>query len=333
MSDEAAAPAAESAPVATDASTEAVAAPESAPVEASDAAPVAGNEAPDAGDVVEAIEAQQDGPITRDQLRELFGERQAEVTVNGETQLVSADEFFDGHMRHRGATKKFQEAAGARKEAEAMKSEVENVFAQLKANPMGVMEALGIDLNPFAEEVINKRLNWESMPEHERQQHKLSGEREAFNKERDEFESAKNERALTAETQRVTATLQESMPKALEGAGITPDAAAIGRMAYHMETALDGGWQMDPAEAAGLVAEEQGERRTQADGRAKERLEGMSGEELYNHLGPERVKALAQYNISRAQTAQQTATPAARPRPNGKAPVERQTWAQRFGER
>ena len=306
-------------------------APAEAPA-ASEAVPVAPAEGGEAAAPIDAVEATPEvlAALRMGELPPELADRRAIVTVDGEEVEVSMAELFEGHMRHRGATKKFQEAATLRKEADAGKAEVQQVLQALRDDLPGTARALGLNFRQVAEQELARELEWEALPENERGKRQLESEREKLNRERQEFDDAKNERQVAAETQRFQEEYATRIPKALEAAGLTADAGSIERVAYHIQTALDDNWQLSPEDAAKTVAEEMSGRRSALRASLQEEIRGMSPEEVAEFLGPAVVKSQSEHRLSAAHAAQRA--PASS---NGAAPKakgdKRMTWSEKFG--
>ena len=247
----------------------------------------------------EATEGQTEAQAEAERLFKLkYGDSDREVTLE-ELQSLAQKSF--------GANQKFEEAA-------AMRRETEQIFKEIRENPYEAIDKLGLKevlakkpqmlrdiLGSEGYQDFVEREAWEYIQEAQKSPEQR--EIEELRRYRDEREAqerlAKEEAEMTAK-QREEAALVEQYQKefhtkiidALEVGKLPKNQETVARMSKMMMSAIENGYEIDPKE---LVTEV----RKSYDEEHKLLYSQMDPEELYNYLGPDKVKSLRELELNK----------------------------------
>lgn len=247
-------------------------------------------QAPEALEGAEAAEGGEDG--------ERFT-----IKVDGEEKAVTLDELRTMAQKGAGAERKFEEAAKLRKQYEA---EVAQLRKELGGDPLirayltGGREAV---LAALVED-----LEFESLPEEEREKRTKQRELEEKARRAEEYEKRERERLEAQQAEQMQGQIVQQMTSALEAVGVGAKPAAIRRMAILAEAAVE--------ERANVTMEQLAEQ-------VRDEMRGDLGswlpedpDALVELLGDERMKLLREREAARlkSRTADISRT---KPKPNG----------------
>ena len=98
------------------------------------------------------------------------------LKVDGEELEVDDDELVKGYQNSRSSTKRFQEAARLRKEAEQMKAEAEAFQKALAEGDLRSLEKKFPDLRKSTEKYLLEHLEYDQLPDHEKELRRLRSE-------------------------------------------------------------------------------------------------------------------------------------------------------------
>jgi len=213
--------------------------------------------------------------------------RRLKVKVDDEELEVDEDELLRGYQKARASTKRFQEAAKLRKEAE-------DLVSKLKENPF---EALKGQIDPkqlreMTEQWLIEKLKEEQLSPEERELNELRREREKWKQEEVKKEAAQRQQELEVQTQREIERYNSEFVSALEKHSLPKSYATIKRMAYLMKEAAENNYEMDAESAAEIVQEE-------LSGDFSQLIRALSPEALIGFLGKDVADKIRRYDVSK----------------------------------
>jgi hypothetical protein len=135
------------------------------------------------------------------------------VPVDGEELDVDLDELKRGYSHARAANKRMQEAAQIRKAEEARKQRALQGDLDWVSGELGVPEE---QVLKWAEKKLLSQIEYEQLPESERERRKAVAEREKLQKQLDEMTSAQRKQAESQILERAYAEVDDEIGKALE---------------------------------------------------------------------------------------------------------------------
>lgn len=234
---------------------------------------------------------------------------------------VTPDQFLRHVQTAAASQKAFEDAAKARKEAEAMRT-------RLKADPWAVLREDGLDPDAIAIQRVQSLMEQEQMTAEQRRIAALEAEKRAAEERAKTLEENQKQQAQQAAMQQAAAELNRVIPEAAERAGL-PRSPVVGRMMVeHMLSVARAGGQPDPDAAAEYAAETLRSWQTGAVG-------SMDDARLAAYLGPDVVKRVAAYAAAQARSTLPGAVqtpPTGAPRPKA-APktLTPDEWRQLYG--
>src|SRR5882672_1842373 len=193
------------------------------------------------------------------------------VKVDGQESELDLDEILAGYQRAAASTKRSQEAAQTRKEAEALKAQLENAVQQLQSqSPEQILRALGRseqEIAAFAEETLRRSLEEAKLSpkdrelaalrrQHQDLQAQIQASQERVAQIEQERQQAAAQSEHDAEVARYAAKIDQELPLAMEKSGLprTPMTAAL--VARVMAEQLDAGNDTFSMEDAAALARE-----------------------------------------------------------------------------
>jgi len=168
------------------------------------------------------------------------------VKIDGKEVEVTEDELLKGYQSSKSASKRFNEAAKMRKEADQL-------IEFMKTQPVQVIEQLGHNFREIAEQYLIQKLEEESMDPKDRElldaKRKLQEyeEREkqlAQQREQEEYAKMKSSYEEQIDTQ-ISDTLQKS--------GLPKTPYTVKRMAQYLSRALENNLELAPNDVVELV--------------------------------------------------------------------------------
>lgn len=217
------------------------------------------------------------------------------VKVDGKELDVTLEELQRGYSLERAARTKMEQAAKLRKEADAIRADVEQFVVAAKKDPFVLFrfaEQLGYEPAELAERLLSERISAELMTPEQKLQKQLEAERKRLEEERRSIETEKLERETTA----YRATFERDFSDALAAAKLPVNATTLARMATHKMAALQAGYDAEVGQLAARVREE-----LLAEHRAV--LGGLGEDELVGFVGEEQLAKLRKVDIGRPKKA------------------------------
>lgn len=241
--------------------------------------------------------------------------RMLKLKVDGQDLELSESEVIALAQQGRSASKRFQEAAATKREAE-------QIVNYLKSNPKEAFKKLGIDVRKFSEDTLMELIQHDKMTPEQKEAHQAKLDLKKYrDQESAAKEKAKKDQDSALEQQHMK-TFDETFTQALSEKGLPKTPFTIVRMAQLTIAANKKGLNMPASELAKIVREDY-----QRDQSAL--LEGLEGDDLLSFLGKEALKRISKAQLSKYKA--KGAVPAVRqaqskPSENGEKPVS--TWKQ-----
>lgn len=264
--------------------------------------------------------------------------RTYKLKVNGNEQAVPADaidnaakalglkpeELLRGSQLTRAAYERMEAAAKEAQRIEALK-------AKAKENPWAVASELaGLkdeEIDQLAEKRLLERLQREAMSPEQRRIAELEAERQRLQAERDEQVKTQQQQAMEQQTKAAVQHFNQTIPKAMESAGLPKTTESLRLVADHLKRQLSIGLQPDVAYAAQEV-------RQFLDQRNAAVYRAYSPQQLEQLLGKEAIDNLMRYRIEQAKGAPAQPPPPKppeTPKPAGKSYLTPKEWDALYG--
>lgn len=231
--------------------------------------------------------------------------RKHKLKVDNEEIEVDDDELKRGYAHNKAASKRMEEAAAYRKQAE-------QAFEMLK-DPSKLRQLLedprvGIDLKKFAEDYVWENLQNDALTPEQKKQREVERELEKYR----QSEKAAKEQAETREAtelqNKYAAEYETTIIEALDKGGVPKNRASVRRMAQYLQLAVANNIDVTPADLVARVRQD-----------LIDEHKSMYGESdpasLLSILGEDLAKKIREADVKRLKSTQ----PEARRRPAGNA--------------
>jgi len=252
------------------------------------------------GDVVPEGEGAPDGEVPAEEIDEVIKMvKELNIKVDGKDILkelpfeVSPEqaEYLTKQLQLAEMSQnRAQEAADLRKKDMQRSGELEEFLNTLKSNPEAILNQMGIDVNDFAEGIMNKEVEKMQMTDEERKilelEEKLREVREAEEKTKKAAEEKEQEDLRN----KYAAEYEKNLMEAIDEHGLPNSPYIMGKMVNLVATAQQNGLDLDFKDVAGMVKEEH-----QADLNA--RISGLSADDLISMLSDEARKDIVAKSI------------------------------------
>lgn len=216
--------------------------------------------------------------------------RKMKLKFDGQEQEMTEQEVISLAQQGKSSQKRFQEAAQAKKEAEA-------TIKFLKENPREAMKQLGLDPRKFSEEYLMEVLTEEAMSPEQKAHRDMEKKLRKYEAD----EKALKEKEQQDEFQKLEARALEELDRtfvdALGKSGLTKTPWTVKRMAQLQMACIKKGYEPNATELAKILREDYIEEQKALFG-------SYEGDKLIEILGPDIVKKL-----SKAQVAKLKASP------------------------
>jgi len=210
--------------------------------------------------------------------------RMYKVMVDGQEMEVDENELRRGYAHNKAASKRMEEAAMSRKEAE-------QVLRIFKENPKEAFKLLGRDARQFAEQVINDELQEAMLSPQERELREYKNKVQAYETERRNAQEQYEREQMEADINRHAETIQADIIGVLESAGLPKTERTVGRIIYYMQSALQAGYNVSPKDVVDQVKEDyRHDINSLLGGLPEEVLEAFLGNDLVRKVAKSTVK-------------------------------------------
>ena len=181
-----------------------------------------------------------DGDLTSSQAKDM--KKKLKLKVDGaeedfEIDLANEDELKKHFQKSKSFDKRLKEFSG-------FKSNFEKFIEKLKTAPDSVLEELGIDVDKFSEERIQKKLEQMSKSPEQIEREKMQAELEQLRKEKEEAAKAKETAEQEALMNKSAMEIESSIIKAMDKAStiLPKNNEVIGQIAKAMKEAMARGY-------------------------------------------------------------------------------------------
>ena len=216
------------------------------------------------------------------------------VTVDGQDMEVDEDELRRGYQHAKAASKRFEEAAMTRKEAET-------VIRMFKENPREAFKALGQDARKFAESVIQDELSEAMLSPEQKELRDYKRKVEKYESESRLAKETYDKEQMESEIARQSDTIQTQIIDTLGTAGLPKTERTVSRMVYYMQSALAAGYNVSPADVVDQVKKDyQYDMQSLLGGLTEDQIEMFLGNDLYRKIAKSTVKASKPVTVPKA---------------------------------
>ena len=209
--------------------------------------------------------------------------RMYKVMVDGQEMEVDENELRRGYAHNKAASKRMEEAAMSRKEAE-------QVLRIFKENPKEAFKILGRDARQFAEQIINDELQEAMLSPQERELRDYKNKVQSYESERRQAQEQYEKEQMEADINRHAESIQADIIGVLESAGLPKTERTVGRIIYYMQSALQAGYNVTPKDVVDQVKEDY-----RHD--INSLLGGLPDEVLETFLGSDLVRKVAKSTV------------------------------------
>lgn len=209
--------------------------------------------------------------------------RMFKVIVDGQEQEIDEDTLKKGYSHNAAASKRMQEAAMMRKEAE-------EVLRFFKSNPREAFQRLGMDAREFAQQLVNEDLEEALMDPKDKELRDYKKKVDAFEAQRREAQERYEKEQMEAEIARHSNQIQTDIISTLETAGLPKTERTVGRIIYYMQSALQAGYNVSPKDVIEHV-------KNDYIHDFKSMLGGLSEQQIELFLGQDLVRKVAKSTV------------------------------------
>lgn len=237
-----------------------------------------------------------------------------EVKVDGKTDKVTLEELRRGYSANAVSTKRFQEAASIKQEAQQTLAQVEHLLVTdparvlFQLGPQGIENAvLGLleSTDPNVQQAIDRAVKASTAGPEAKRQRQLERENEMLRQQAEQARTEQQKRVEAAQQQQVRTNFLKMAEPALKQAGLPGNDHTIRELAATYQQVFPQGDPISPetlSHAAKILANEKLPSVTTAY------LQSVPPEKLAELLGQDRIKSLTQSQIEKVK-AMQSAPP------------------------
>ena len=213
-------------------------------------------------------------------------QRLYKVTVDGEEMEVDEDELRRGYAHNRAASKRMEEAAMSRKEAE-------QVIRLFKENPRQAFQMLGSDARKFAEDVINQELRDSMMSPQEKELRDYKAKVDAYENERRQAQAQYEQQQMEDAINKQAESIQSEIISTLDTAGLPKTDRTVSRIVYYLQSALQAGYpNVGPKDVIEQVKQDYiHDFKSMIGGLSEDQIELFLGSDLVRKVAKSTVKA------------------------------------------
>lgn len=204
------------------------------------------------------------GEVLEEFLPDGFLDRKVKQKINGKEEARTVKEWLAHASKGIASGEKFESASKMRKEAEMIQRQYNAFLEALDKDPLSTLERVlpKEKLQPYLEHHIKQYMEYQKLPEPERQRRKFEEEKMTFEQQRQQWEAQQQEAYVAQEAQQLQSQYLQEFPQALEAHGLDVQDPEnrdrlIRRMAYVANRELSAGREFTPESAAAIVAQEE----------------------------------------------------------------------------
>lgn len=239
--------------------------------------------------------------------------RTFKLKVDGQELELPESEVLSLAQQGKSASKRFQEAATAKREAQ-------EIVQFLKSNPKQAFQKLGIDVRKFSEDSLMEIIQQEKMTPEQRtaaaERQELASYKEREKQAAEQAKTAKQD----ADTMAAAKVYDETFTKALAEKGVPKTPFTIVRMAQLTIAAQKKNLPIDASKIAQLVREDYQKEHNVL-------LDGLEGEDLLKFFSKDVLKKISKAQLAKYKAKGGTsATRATSPKTTESEPNPVQSW-------
>lgn len=186
-----------------------------------------------------------------------------------------------------GAHEKFQQAAGTRKQAEA-------ILELLQKDPAKALSSMGMDVRKLAEDYLVEEAKKLQMSPEERQKHELQQEIQRLQQEKAEIEQSKQEERIQTLQAKYEVDIQDQIIGAIDRYKLPKNPKTVSRIAEYMASALENGYEANALDVASRV-------RQDIEDEHRSLYSQYNVEDLISLLGQDQLKKIRQYEVNKVK--------------------------------
>jgi hypothetical protein len=211
--------------------------------------------------------------------------RMYKVKVDGIDTEVDEAELLKGYTHSKAASKRMEEAALQRKEAE-------QVLRIFKENPKEAFKLLGKDARAFAEQVINDELSDALLSPQERELREYKAKVDAYESESRSAKEQYEKEQAEADINKQAESIQADIITSLETAGLPKTERTVSRIVYYMQSAIEAGYNVMPKDVIDQVKQDYiSDFKSMIGGLSEDQIEMFLGADLVRKVAKSTVKA------------------------------------------
>jgi uncharacterized protein with von Willebrand factor type A (vWA) domain len=225
------------------------------------------------------------------------GPRKLKVKIDGKEAEIDEATAIRDYQLAQASHKRFKEAAEKEKRALDLQE-------RFKADPFAVMRELGLDPRKMSEKHLAEALDEEMLTPEQKHLRDLENENKQLKETEKQREDRIKEEKVQALTKKTRAEYEAKMVDAISNSNLPKNATTVRRIAEVMYQAVNNGYDMSVEDAVSLVADDY-------HGGVNEFLGSISdAERLATVLGPEKLKMLRDWELSKVKNPAPVAKPA-----------------------
>ena len=241
--------------------------------------------------IAEAVVAGNESTNTNGVPGSVAGETKAEtvarlykVQVDGQEFEVDEAELTRGYAHNRAASKRMEEAAMGRKEAE-------QVIRLFRENPKEAFRILGGDARKFAENLINEELQDAMLSPQEKELRQYKSQVEQYETQRRQAQEQYDQQMLQQQIDQQANNIQAEIISVLDTSGIPKTERTVGRIIHYMQSALSAGYNVSPKDVIEQVRlDYKQDLNAMLGGLPDEALEAFLGQDITRKIAKSSVK-------------------------------------------
>lgn len=268
---------------------------------------VPSSSAPEA--VVEQVSEVSSEEITPEEQAELDSDAASEekpalqaktkVKVDGKEVELTEEELKKYASLGKASQKRMEEAAKIRKEHERLQADVTSMIETLQKNPEEVLKHFGIDIDKFAEDRINKKLEDAAKSPEQKEKEELLKKLEEYEKKTKEAEEKAKVEAQERLNNEIASKIEQDINKAFEVSDLPKSPYAIRKIADLLSIAAAQKIDLEASDVIPIVKKQMVE--------DFKNLSGILPEEMLEEiLGNEKVSSLRKRYLKKLKTVPST---------------------------
>lgn len=235
----------------------------------------------------QAETAPKQAPVSEKEVKEAI--KKWKLKTQGKTREITDEaELVRLAQMGLGAHEKFEQAAKARKQSEAL-------LELLQKDPAKALSSMGMDVRKLAEEYLVEEAKKLQMSEEERQRYEIQQEIARLKAEKEDLQRQQQEERISKLQSQYEADIQDQIIDAIDKYKLPKNPKTVARIAEYMANALENGYEATALDVATRVRQDlEEEHRTM--------FSHYSVEDLLNLIGEQKAKEIRQYEVNKVKS-------------------------------